>query len=90
MGDMAAVFNDLRKAKQEQRAKRSEINMQTLHELGITAQEQSKNVFRIETEYGVVMYYPSSSCWQCKGKIVRGNVQRLRAWLLERDAFYRG
>lgn len=90
MGDMAAVFNDLRKAKQEQRAKRSEVNVQALHELGITAQEQSKNVFRIETGHGAVMYYPSSSCWQYKGKIIRGNVLWLKQWLEELEAFYRG
>lgn len=90
MGDMAEVFNDLRKAKQEQRAKRAEVNVEALQVLGVDAKEQSKNVFRIDAEYGTVMYYPSSSCWQHRGKIMRGDVQAFKQWLAKQEAAHYG
>lgn len=85
MGDMAAVFNDLKEYKREQREARAVVNMQALEKLGIAAREQSKNVFRIDTEYGTVMYYVSSNTWQHKGKVARGTSQDLKNWLTKRS-----
>lgn len=84
MGDMAAVFNDLKEYKREQREERASANMEQLVALGIPAQEQTKNVFRLNTEYGTVMYYVSSNTWQHKGKIARGTVQDFKNWLTKR------
>lgn len=84
MGDMAAVFNDLKEYKREQREERASANMEQLVALGIPAQEQSKNVFRLNTEYGTVMYYVSSNTWQHKGKIARGTVHDFKNWLVKR------
>ena len=85
MGDTAAVFNDLKEHKCEQREARAAVNAQALAKLGIPAREQSKNVFRIDTEYGVVMYYVSSNTWQHKGKVARGTAQDLKNWLNKRS-----
>jgi hypothetical protein len=81
MGDMAEVFSDLRKARKEEREVRATVNISKLQELRIPAFEQSKNVFRIDTEQGAVMYYPSSATWQHKGKIMRGNTRALKDWI---------
>lgn len=81
MGDMAQVFNDMKAATKERREKRAVVNIEALTKLGIPAREQGKNVFRVDTEWGAVMYYPSSNCWQHKGKTHRGDVNKLHAWL---------
>ena len=52
-----------------------------LEELGIPAREQSKNVFRIDTEHGAVMYYPPSNKWQHRGKVHRGDIKSFHGWL---------
>lgn len=81
MGEMAEIFNGMRKHTQERKDKRSENNSEALQKLGIHMREQSKNVFRMETEWGAVMYYPGSNKWQHKGKTHRGDVNKLHAWL---------
>jgi uncharacterized membrane protein (DUF106 family) len=84
MGDMAEVFNDLKAYKKEQREARAAVNTEALAKLGMAAREQSKNVFRIDTEQGAVMYYVSSNTWQHKGKVARGTAQDLKNWLRKR------
>lgn len=82
MGDMADVFNDLKKHKKEQRAIRAESNAGRLAALGINAYEQSKNVFRIGIgEREVVRYYPSSGKWQHRGRVHHGSPAQLKTWL---------
>ena len=82
MGDMADVFNDMKRLKKEQRDTRAAINSKKLTALGIDAKMQSKNVYRIEfAEREVVMYYPSSNSWQHRGKVHRGTPAQLKTWL---------
>lgn len=84
MGDIAETFAAMRKYKQEQRDKRSEVNAEALQKLGIPAREQSKNVFRVDTEWGAVMYYPGSNKWQHKGKTHSGSADDFKVWLSAR------
>ena len=87
MGDMADVFNDMKKFKKEQRDTRAAINEKKLMALGIDAKLQSKNVYRIEfTEREVVMYYLSSNSWQHRGKVYRGTPEQLKSWLKTRSS----
>ena len=87
MGEMAEVFNDLKKFKKDQRDARAITNVERLAALGIEAKEQSKNVFRIELgDRQVVMYYPTSGKWQHRGKTHRGAPEQLRAWLNDAGA----
>jgi hypothetical protein len=81
MGDMADVFNEMKAYKKVKREERTTVNAARLQELGITAREQSKNVFRVDTEWGAVMYYPGSNCWQHRGKTQRGDVHKFHAWM---------
>jgi hypothetical protein len=81
MGDTGEVFQEHRKHVKEAREKRTETNAQKLIELGITAIEQSKNVFRITTTRGEIMYYPGSNTWQHKGKIFHGDVKSFAGWV---------
>ena len=88
MGDMADVFNDLKKHKKEQRAIRAESNAGRLAALGINAYEQSKNVFRIGIgEREVVMYYASSGKWQHRGRVHQGSPAQLKTWLETHGAY---
>lgn len=81
MGEMAEVFNGLKAHNKQRKDERSAVNAQKLQELGIPAREQSKNVFRVDTEWGAVMYYPGSNMWQHKGKTKRGTVAQFKEWL---------
>lgn len=81
MGEMAQVFNDMKAATKERREKRAVVNIAALTALGVAAREQSKNVFRVDTDWGAVMYYPSSNTWQHKGKTHRGDVQAFTTWV---------
>lgn len=81
MGDMAEDLNALKQYKKEQRQARAEVNIEKLKELGIPATEQSKNVFRVETIHGAVMYYPPSGKWQHRGRVERGTLEQFRDWL---------
>ena len=86
MGDMADVFNDMKKFKKEQRDTRAAINEKKLMALGIDAKLQSKNVYRIEfAEREVVMYYLSSNSWQHRGRVYRGTPEQLKSWLKRRS-----
>ena len=60
---------------------RTVVDVQRLLELGVQAREQSKNVFRTNTAYGVVVYYASSGCWQHRGKVHRGTVEQFAGWI---------
>ena len=57
------------------------VNVELLKSMNIPAYEQSKNVFRIDTSQGAVMYYPTSGKWQHKGKTLRGDVKAFRDFL---------
>lgn len=81
MGDMADTFRAMKAHKAEQREARAVVNIDALHKLGIPAVEQSKNVFRLKTAEGTVMYYVSSNTWQHKGKVMRGDVTAFHGWL---------
>jgi hypothetical protein len=48
---------------------------------GLGFKIQSEGVYRLETERGAVMYYPGSSKWQHKGKILTGDPVAFRDWL---------
>ena len=81
MGDMAAVFNDMKAATNERREKRAKLNSEELVKRGIPAVEQSKNVFRVVTHAGAVMYYPGSNSWQFRGKLYRGGITQFQNWI---------
>jgi len=81
MGDMGDAFRDHREHMKERREKRTVANAEALAKLGILAREQSKNVFRVDTERGAVMYYPGSNTWQHKGKTYHGNVNDFAGWV---------
>lgn len=78
---MAEEMNALKAYHKEQRAHRAVINIDRLKELGIPAREQSKNVFRVDTEHGAVMYYPPSNKWQHRGRTYKGDVISFQGWL---------
>lgn len=84
MGDMAEVFNGLKQYKKEQREARGQRNSALLADAGIPAREQSKGVWRVNTEQGTVMYYVSSNTWQHKGNVARGSVNDFKNWLSKR------
>lgn len=82
MGDMAEEMNALKQYHKEQREAKAAVNIDKLQAMGIPAREQSKNVFRIDTEHGAVMYYPPSNKWQHRGRVHRGDVQSFKGWLI--------
>lgn len=63
------------------RATKADSNIEQLKALQIPAYEQSKNVYRVDTANGAVMYYPTSGSWQHRGRTLRGDVLAFRAWL---------
>lgn len=81
MGDMADDFRALKQFHKERREKRAEVNIEQLKVLGIPAQEQSRNVFRIDTIHGAVMFYPPSGKWQHRGRVMKGTLEQFRDWL---------
>lgn len=81
MGDMAEEMNALKQYHKEQREEKAAVNIDKLQQMGIPALEQSKNVFRIDTEHGAVMYYPPSNKWQHRGRVHRGDVKSFKGWL---------
>jgi len=81
MGDMAEEMNALKAYHKEKRQEKAVVNIARLQELGIPAREQSKNVFRVDTAHGAVMYYPPSNKWQHRGKVHRGDVSSFQGWL---------
>ena len=38
-------------------------------------------VFRKETEWGSVIFYPNSSKWQHRGKTLSGSVEEFKSWM---------
>lgn len=84
MGDMREEFDALKAYHKEQRAEKATVNIGRLQELGVLAVEQSKNVFRVQTCDGAVMYYPVSNKWQHRGKVFLSVVLDFRDWLRAR------
>lgn len=84
MGDMREEFDALKAYHKERRAERASVNIAQLQELGVPAVEQSKNVFRVQTCDGAVMYYPASNKWQHRGKVFLGVVLDFQGWLRNR------
>lgn len=72
------ALSELHKAERQVKA---EVNIEQLTKLNIPAREQSKNVFRVDTKEGAVMYYPTSGKWQHKGKVFWGQVGDFKNWL---------
>ncbi len=81
MSDMVEDFKALAEFHAGERQERASVNLAELKRLNINAFEQSKNVFRIDSRDGAVMYYPTSGKWQHRGKTLRGSVEEFRAWL---------
>lgn len=79
---MTKTMNDPEEhLRQNRRPNKSKVKLEDLIKLGIDASEPSKNVFRIETSIGSVMYYPSSGKWQHKTKTYNGTVEELNKWI---------
>ena len=57
------------------------IPLATLEDYKIPAQEVSKGVFKIETQYGATMYYPKHSKWIHRGKTREGDLQAFSQWV---------
>lgn len=81
MSDTIEDLKALANIHKEERQAKADINVHELNKLHIPATEQSKNVFRVDTQHGAVMYYPTSARWQHRGRTVRGTVQEFRDWL---------
>lgn len=75
------IFQAMKEFHQGERQAKALVNIAKLKELNIAAHEQSKNVFRVDTRFGAVMYYPPSGKWQHKGRTMRGDVYAFRDWL---------
>lgn len=85
MGETTDDFNALKEFLKNERQGTAEINIVKMQSLNIPAREQSKNVFRVDSVRGAIMYYPTSSKWQHVGKIYHGSVEDFRAWLKRRN-----
>jgi hypothetical protein len=81
MGDSAEDFRALSAYLKEKRQNRANVNIADLQKLGIPAREQSLNVYRVDGRQGAVMYYPTSSKWQHRGRVYWGTVVDFRGWL---------
>lgn len=81
MSDTIDDMNALKDARKHWATERAEANLGALKQLGIDVYEQSKNVFRMDTPHGAVMYYPTSGIWQHKGRTNRGGVSDFKTWL---------
>ena len=81
MGDMREEFDALKEHHKNEREARAAVNIESLGKLGIPAYEQSKNVYRVDTTAGAVMYYPTSSKWQHRGRTMRGDTSAFHGWL---------
>ena len=81
MSDATEGYRDLKEAQTYWKTEQAVVNLEALKQLGIEVYEQSKNVFRMDTQHGAVMYYPTTGVWQHKGRTTRGSVQDFRTWL---------
>jgi hypothetical protein len=81
MGDSAEDFRALKEYHKERRQNCADANIVEMKKLGIPAVEQDKNVYRIDGKFGAVMYYPTSSKWQHKGRVYRGTPSDFKLWL---------
>jgi hypothetical protein len=81
MSDTIEDMKALNEYRKEQRQKVADVNVESLRKLNINAIEQSKNVFRINTQFGAVMYYPPTGKWQHKGRVIKGTLIEFREWL---------
>ena len=81
MGDTREEFDTLKEHRKNERETRAAVNVESLAKLGIPANEQSKNAYRVDTTAGAVMYYPTSSKWQHRGRTMRGDTNAFHGWL---------
>ena len=88
MGDMREDFDALKEHLEEEKQVRAKVNLAALKALNIVATEQSKNVFRIATKAGLVMFYPTSGKWQHRGRTYHGGPANLKAWLVKERILY--
>lgn len=66
---------EIRQHRRDVRMKRAGVAADLLKKHNIPAIEQSRNVFRIDSDAGTIMYYPSSKKWQLKTKTFRGSFE---------------
>lgn len=52
-----------------------------LKELHIPAKEQGKNIYRVDTQFGAVIYYSANDKWLHKGRHYEGTIEDFRDWL---------
>jgi len=81
VSDTIEDYKALKEARKTWKEEAAVSNLESLKQLGILMIEQSKNVFRMDTTQGAVMYYPGTGSWQHRGRINRGSVQDFRTWL---------
>jgi len=48
---------------------------------GIPFTEVSKEVFKVETQYGATVYYPKHAKWIHRGKTRKGDLQAFSQWV---------
>ena len=78
VGTMYKAMNDDTKSR---KAVRLGQNIAALRATGLAFTERSENVWRMDTEWGAVMYYPATNTFQHKGKTGHGDVPSLVRWL---------
>ena len=72
MGDMAEVFNDLRKYKQEKRASNTVASTQMLVKAGIKFKSFNGGVHLVlDHAVGMVDFWPSTGLWMLRGTTKR-------------------
>lgn len=81
MGDMVETFKAMNQRKKEVRAERAAKNIAKLQDTKLPFYEQGKNVWRLDTPSGAVMFYPASGKWQHNGRTFAGTLQNLESWL---------
>ena len=74
-------YKALKEAQRTWKNEHAEVNIELLKSLNIPAYQQSKNVYRVDTFHGALMFYPTSSKWQYRGKTYKGDVNALREFL---------
>lgn len=57
------------------------MDLEELTKLHIPAKEQGKNIYRVDTQFGTVIYYSAKDMWLHKGRHYEGSIEEFRAWL---------
>lgn len=88
MGDMAEVFNDLRKFKQEKRRSNTAYSTNMLRESGIAFETHNGGIHLVLTKNDqVIDYWPSTGLWWIRGtRNKRRGIARLITYMKARAA----